>query len=304
MSSFCPMPLARRASLLCVAATLLTAAAFAKSTASRSSSQTPTSSTPSFSSSDRFSTADWSSSLATSELAEFSAPAASGALPSAPAPSAAQTDNSGGGGGMMHDAMSNFFFEGGFGFNPPESNSIGKGWNLLIGAGVHVTPNFALPIEYQYIHTGLAQYIINQVGTQGGNVHIWSFGIDPIFDVAPKASNDFFIQGGGGFYRKVTNFTNPNVQQYCDYYYGCGYVTVNQVVAHYSSNQGGFNIGGGYYHRFGGIYGTGKMKFFAEARYLDVLTPAVTATSSTTGGLVTQVPADTKLIPVTFGFSW
>jgi hypothetical protein len=299
MSAFCSMPLVRRASFFCVAALLATAAAFAEPPASPTSSeiQSP-SSTPTLSSS------NWSSSLATEQIAEFHAPqAASMALPSAPEPSGGQADSAGGG-SMVHRAMSNFFFEGGFGFNPPISNSVGNGWNLLVGAGVHVTPNFAVPIEYQFIHDGLAQYIINQVGTQGGNVHIWSFGIDPIFDIAPKASNDFFVQGGGGFYRKVTNFTNPNLQYYCDYYYGCGYVQVSQVVAHYSSNQGGFNFGGGYYHRFGGIYGTGKMKFFAEARYLDILTPAVTATSSTTGAVVTQVPADTKMIPVTFGFSW
>lgn len=205
---------------------------------------------------------------------------------------------------MVHRALSNFAFEGGFGFNPPESDSIGNGWNLLIGAGVHVTPNFTVPIEYQYVHTGLAQYIINEAGSQGGNTHIWSFGVDPIYDIAPKASNDFYLHGGGGFYRKVTNFTNPTISSYCSYFYGCYGVTVNQVVGHFSSNSGGINIGGGYYHRFGGIYGTGKMKFFAEARYLDVFTPAVTKRNPTTGGSVTSVPADTKLIPVTFGFSW
>jgi hypothetical protein len=310
MSAFCNMPLARRVSFCCVAAMLVTAAAFAQTPASSTSleNQFPASTS---SSSENDSSSHWSSSLVTDQFAEFPAPEeASAATPSAPEPSAlpsapaGQNDNGGGGGGMVHRALHNFAFEGGFGFNPPISSSIGNGWSLLIGAGVHVSPNFMVPIEYQFIHTGLAQAIINQVGSQGGNVHIWSFGIDPIYDIAPKASNDFFVQGGGGFYRKVTNFTNPNLQEYCDVYYGCGYVTVSQVVAHFSSNQGGFNIGGGYYHRFGGLYGTGKMKFFAEARYLDVLTPAVTQTNSTTGGLVTSVPADTKLIPVTFGFSW
>lgn len=303
MSLSCP--LTRRASLFCVAAMLLATAAYANSAASQTSSQTPAPSpTPTSSSSDSFSSGNWSSSLTTDKLAEFGATEASMALPSAPAPAASPGQNDNGGGSMMHRAMSNFAFEGGFGFNPPISSSIGNGWNLLIGAGVHVNPNLMIPIEYQYIHTGLAQAIINQVGSQGGNVHIWSFGVDPIYDIAPKASNDFFVQGGGGFYRKVTNFTNPNLQSYCDFYYGCGYVTVNQVVAHFSSNQGGFDIGGGYYHRFGGLYGTGKMKFFAEARYLDVLTPAVTQTNSTTGGLVTSVPAGTRLIPVMFGVAW
>lgn len=293
MSRFSLQPVARAATFFCVAALLSTGAVFAESSAS--SSQSPASSA--------VSSAGWSSSLAgTDQIAELRAPSASAALPSAPAPSASAGGQYNSGGASSR--WSGLAFEAGFGFNPPESNSIGNGWNLQIGAGLHAGPHFTPLIEYQYVHTGLAQYIINQVGTQGGNVHIWSFGIDPVYDIAPKASNDFYIKGGGGFYRKVTNFTNPSLQQYCSYYYGCYQTTVNTVVAHYSSNQGGWNIGGGYYHRFGGIYGTSKMKFFAEARYLDVMTPAVTATSNSTGGLVTQVPADTKLIPVTFGFSW
>lgn len=204
---------------------------------------------------------------------------------------------------MWHHAASGFAFEGGFGFGAPESGSIGWGWNLLIGAGVHMGQHFTPMIEYQFMHTGLAQYIIDEAGSNGGFTHIWSFGIDPVYDIAPKASNDFYVKGGGGFYRKLTNFTDPEPQLYCDYFGECGYVNVNTVVSHFSSNQGGWNIGGGYYHRFGGIYGTGKMKFFAEARYLDVLTPAVNGTS-TTGAAVTAIPADTKVIPVTFGFSW
>jgi hypothetical protein len=79
-------------------------------------------------------------------------------------------------------------------------------------------------------------------------------------------------------------------------------VTVNQVVGHFSSNQGGWNIGAGYQHRMGGMYGESKMKFFAEARYLDVLTPAVTTQPNGLG--TTTVQADTKLIPVTIGLRW
>jgi hypothetical protein len=301
MSSSLLMPLARRAGFLCVAAMLVTGVAFA-----RSSSETQSSvQSPSFSQTPSFSSSNWSSSLATNQVAEFATPEASAALPSAPTPSASAAGQSqggmgsGGGGGVM----SRLAFEGGFGFNAPESDSIGWGWNLLIGAGLHLTPHITPLIEYQFMRDGLAQYLINEAGSQGGNAHIWGLTLDPVFDFAPKASNDFYIKGGGGFYRKVTNFTDPQPQQYCDYFYGCGYITVNTVVSHFSSNQGGWNIGGGYYHRFGGIYGTGKMKFFAEARYTDVLTPAVTGTD-TSGNPVTTVPADTKLIPVTFGFSW
>lgn len=306
------MPRFRLLSVFCVAVMVSTGAAFASSGAPKASA-TSSASAPALSFSQdqdslqapSYSSSDWSSSLATSQVAEFTAPSfSSSALPSAPAPAASQGDqNNNGNSGMLHRAASGLAFEGGFGFNAPKSNSIGWGWNILIGAGIHAGSHLTPMIEYQFVKTGLAQYLINEAGSQGGNTHIWSFGIDPVYDFAPKASNDFYVKGGGGFYRKVTNFTDAVPQQYCDYFYGCGYVNVNQVVGHFSSNQGGWNIGGGYYHRFGGIYGTGKMKFFAEARYLDVLTPAVMGKDSN-GNTVTSVPADTKLIPVTFGFSW
>lgn len=296
MSSAFLMPLARRAGFSCVAVMAIAGVAFASSPASQDSSQTPPSA-PAI----NFAAGNWSSSLATEQVAEFRAPAA---LPSAPAPSASagQYGNNSRG-GMWHHGTSGLAFEAGLGFNAPESDSIGWGWNLQIGAGVHAGEHFTPMIEYQFIHTGLAQYLIDAVGSDGGFTHIWSFGIDPVYDFAPKATNDFYIKGGGGFYRKVTNFTDAQQGEYCDYFYGCYGVTQNVVIDHFSSNQGGWNIGGGYYHRFGGIYGTGKMKFFAEARYLDVMTPAVAGVGPG-GAIVTAVPADTKLIPVTFGFSW
>ncbi|HEX8710668.1 MAG TPA: hypothetical protein VF730_02260 [Terracidiphilus sp.] len=307
MSSLRLRALSGHASLFCFAAMLLTGAGFSQSTASETSSETPAPapvlSAPQGHASSQaasYASRDWSSSLASSQLAEFRAPAISAALPSAPAPSSAAAGQGANGGGGVTSGLA---FEGGFGFNAPESDSIGWGWNVLIGAGYHMTPNFTPMIEYQFVRTGLAPYLIDLAGSDGGNTHIWSFTVDPVYDIAPKASNDFYIKGGGGFYRKVTNFTDAQPQLYCDYFYGCGYITQNVVVGHFSSNQGGWNIGGGYYHRFGGIYGTGKMKFFAEARYTDVLTPAVTGTD-TNGHPVTTVPADTKLIPVTFGFSW
>ena len=139
----------------------------------------------------------------------------------------------------------------------------------------------------------------------GGHAHIWSLTLDPVLDLFPKSTNDLYLTGGGGFYRKVTSFTDPTQATYCYYYY-CGITTVNQVVGHFSSNQGGWNIGGGYMHRLGGdMYGgdSSKMAFFAEVRYLDVMTPAVVGL--TPNGLgATTVAAGTKLIPVTIGVRW
>ena len=97
----------------------------------------------------------------------------------------------------------------------------------------------------------------------------------------------------------MTSFTDPQQSYYCDYFYGCYPITQNVVVGHFSSNQGGWSIGGGLEHRFAGWNGDGKMRIFAEARYLDVLSPAVTTQPNGLGN--TTVGADTKIIPVTVG---
>lgn len=237
--------------------------------------------------------------------------AAPAALPSAPAPSASAAgqygssgygNNGYGNNGWWQRWKNNFAFEVGGGFNAPKSKAITYGGNFTIGAGAYFNPHLAGLIEYQFISDKLPGYLIAQAGADGGHAHIWSFTLAPVVDFFPKSTNDLYLTGGGGFYRKVTSFTNPTTSLYCDYFYGCGYVQSNQVVGHFSSNQGGWNIGGGYIHRMGGIYGTSKMKFFVEARYLDVLTPAVTTQPNGLG--TTTVAADTKLIPVTFGIRW
>ena len=283
--------LTRCVSFFGCAAILATGSANAQSTAAHSQSSSPTS----------YSSSEWSSSSA--QVAEAALPGNPAALPSAPTPSAAgagQYQSS----GIMGHIKSNFAFEAGGGFNGPtsySSNYITWGGNFTVGAGTYITPRLAMLIEYQFIADKLPGKLIAQTGANGGHAHIWSFTVDPYFDLFPKSSNDLYVTGGGGFYRKVTSFTNPSLAQYCDYFY-CGYTTVNQVVGHFSSNQGGWSIGGGYQHRMGGMYGSSKMKLFAEFRYLDVLSPAY---SNQPNGLGTAtVAADTKLMPVTLGIRW
>ena len=135
--------------------------------------------------------------------------------------------------------------------------------------------------------------LIANVGTQGGNAHIWSLTLSPVVDLMPKRSISPYVTGGFGFYRKVTNFTDPEEGEVCYYY--CGIVVENETVYHFSSNQWGGNLGVGLSHRIGGTYGDGQAKIFAEARYLFINTPGITTTNGT---------GTTELIPVTFGVRW
>jgi len=236
------------------------------------------------------------------QFAEFSAPASFAALPSAPRPAMAAAGQESGRRGWKQDLLSKYAFEIGGGVDAPlDKKYITWGGQFTVGGGVNFSKRFALLAEYQLIHDKLPGALIAETGANGGYANIWSLTLAPVVSLFPNSSNDVYITGGGGFYRKVTSFTDPVQAIFCDYYYGyCGVGTVNQVVGHFSSNQGGWNIGGGYQHRMGGMYQESKMRFFVEARYLNVLTPAVIGV--TPNGLgVTTVAAGTRLVPVSVG---
>lgn len=237
-------------------------------------------------------------------LVADAAPGDGAALPSAPTPAAAQNGSYGEHHGRYHDTSiwSHLTYEAGGGFNAPTSDSspeITWGGQFMLGAGYRFNPMFSALMEYQFVDSKVPGALIAEAGAQGGHAHIWSFTIDPMVDLFPNSSNSVYVIGGGGFYRKVTSFTNPTLTQYCYFY--CGYGYTNVVVSHFSSNQGGWNIGAGYRHKLGGMYGESKTSIFAEVRYLDVLSPAIVGLSPNGQGLITTVPADTKIIPVNFG---
>jgi hypothetical protein len=206
--------------------------------------------------------------------------------------------------GSKHGLFHSLAFEAAGGFNGPvgdSSNYITWGGNFTGGGGLHFNNRFSLLAEYQFMDDKLPGNVIAETGATGGDAHIWSLTLAPVIDLFPKSTNSVYVTGGGGFYRKVTNFTDPEEAEYCEYYY-CGVETENAVVGHFSSNQGGFNIGGGFTHKMGGMYGDGTMKLFAEVRYLDVFSPASAIAPNGLG--TATVGAGTRLLPVTFGLRW
>lgn len=223
------------------------------------------------------------------------------ALPSAPAASGAAAGG-GQGSGSDRGLTHHLTFEAGAGVSAPaggtQKDYITWGGQFILGGGYRLNQRLSALVEYQFLDNKLPGAIIAETGANGGYAHIWSLSVEPVVDVFPKSTNDLYVTGGAGFYRKVTNFTDPEETEFCSYYY-CEPGVVNQVVGHFSSNQGGWNIGGGFTHRMGGIYGDGKTKLFAEVRYLDALTPAETTEPNGLGK--TTVAADTKLIPITLG---
>jgi len=232
----------------------------------------------------------------------------SAALPAAPAVATpGGQDRNGGynrnGGYQSHSLWSHLTYEVGGGANAPAGDKqyITWGGNFTVGGGYRFNQMLSALLEYQFIDDKIPGAIIAEAGASGGHAHLWSFTVDPTVDLFPKSTNDLYVVGGGGFYRKVTSFTILAPTQYCSYFY-CGYGYSPQTVGHFSSNQGGFNIGGGYIHRMGGMYGDSKMKLFAEVRYVDAFSPAVSHSPNGLG--VTTVGADTKVLPITLGIRW
>jgi hypothetical protein len=233
-----------------------------------------------------------SSSNANAFVADDDASSSADAMPGDPSPSGAAAGQENGGygrhGGGFHSLGSRLTFDLGAGFNGPIGNDnpyITWGGNFTLGGGLRLSHGISVLGEYQFIDNKLPGAFIAAGGGTTGNAHINSITVDPVIDLFPKWKNSFYAVGGAGWYHKSTNF---NVQECCDFF---GYpvtVTANS----FSSDQLGANIGLGFEHRMGGMYGDSKTKLFAEARYTYIHTPPITQTN----GLGT-----TELIPVTFG---
>jgi opacity protein-like surface antigen len=200
---------------------------------------------------------------------------------------------------VSNRSFSRFSFEIGGGGNAPVGDSsqyITWGGQFIMGAGYRFNPTFSTLVEFQSLYNKLPGAIIAQTGAEGGHAVIWSFTLAPVIDLTPRHRTNLYLTGGGGFYRKITNFTNPQEVLYCSYFI-CDIYTENVVIGHFSSNQFGWNIGGGAAYRF-----KGDMRLYAEVRYLDVLSPAVTTEPNGLGQV--SVGAGTVLIPFTFGIRW
>ncbi|MBT9331198.1 hypothetical protein [Paracidobacterium acidisoli] len=235
----------------------------------------------------------------------------SSALPAAPAAGANASPQYGGQRNyprypQYQNRWSHLAFDAGGGFTIPIGNTAHGnetwGYNIGFGGGWNFTKRIGVLLQYRFnkdkIPGSTLTALYNQAqsegaglsGPLGGNVNTWSLTLEPIFYQPFTKKSGAYVTGGGGFYRKVTNFTELQEEEQCYYYCYVGYAP--STVAHSSSNQGGLNIGAGFYWKAFGE--DSNAKFFTEARYVWVDSPV--ASNSDPFGSGTQ-----SLIPVTFG---
>ena len=175
-------------------------------------------------------------------------------------------------------------------------------WGLQVGAGRNFNRNFGVMLQFDYDHFALQRATLaNETSVYntllgctpaqiaagscvtglGGNNHVWSFTLNPTFTLPSKGPWSTYAEVGGGFYHKVTNFTQPATQETCSIY-GCGYFSVNENIDHYTSNAGGVNAGFGFTGRFSQF---SNVRFYIESRYVLVLNQhrdGVTAANAST----------------------
>jgi hypothetical protein len=183
--------------------------------------------------------------------------------------------------------------EAGAGFSSPIGNTKGTqttGYNIKLGGGWNFSRRFGVLAEYEFNRTGIPNSVLAASGAPEGNVHLWGLTIDPVYYYKTTGAWGGYVTGGGGFYRKLTSFTQPVFLGIgCDFYGYCYPQYANVTLSHFSSNQGGASIGTGLTHNLG----DGGAKIYAEARYLFVNSPKPTATAFGSGSV--------SMIPVTFG---
>jgi hypothetical protein len=200
-----------------------------------------------------------------------------------------------------HSGWNHLAIEAGGGFTAPVGSEVSGGqgegldgfvtwgYNITAGAGWNFTHHFGLLAEYQFNRNKIPGATLAALGAPGGNVNTHAFTLDPIIYLPVSRHTGAYLTGGGGLYRKVTNYTAPEVGVVCYYFCYEGYS--NTTIYHFSSNQGGANAGIGYYWKLGDDT---NARFYAEARYVWVNSPRPSPAQPLAEG-------SEELIPVTFG---
>jgi hypothetical protein len=232
------------------------------------------------------------------------------------------------------DGSEKYTFFAGAGFATPaatEFNYATTGWGIQGGGGRNFNRHVGVDLEFDYDHFGMSNATTNNqqnlynyyiglynatpagfanpvtpITGLGGNNHIWSFSLDPTYNIYSGQGLGAYVIGGAGFYHKVANFTVPAQGEYCDYYGFCYAYTANQNIDHYTSNALGLNGGIGFTYKFSRF---ANEKLYGEVRYVYIFNsarPGVTvdnasAANSNVNNDFPQNSNRTPYLPVKFG---
>jgi hypothetical protein len=175
------------------------------------------------------------------------------------------------GGNTNPDGSNKWAFLAGAGFTVPvgtDSNYLKTSYGFQVGGGRNFNKNLGVLLQFDWDNFGLTSQSINKYANdffddptnQNGfdaNSHIWSFTLNPTFNIFSGETFGAYAVVGGGFYHKTANVFIQVPSTYCDPFYGCYQYAANETVQNYTSNSAGVN---------GGLGLTYKMSHFANQR--------------------------------------
>jgi hypothetical protein len=223
------------------------------------------------------------------------------------------------------DGSAKYTFLVGGGFTLPTGgthNYATPSWKIQAGIGRNFNKTFGVIAQFDYdkfgfqtstlnnqlaIYNGLCTSAAQAAGNcslipqLGGNIHDWSFTLNPIMNYYTSDTFGAYVVGGLGFYHKYTNFTTPVTGTCFDPYYGYYQCSANQSIDWYTSNAFGVNGGLGVTYKVSRFAST---RFYAEARYVwtdNQHRPFDVSGTTSYFNAFPQASARTTYIPVTFG---
>lgn len=164
------------------------------------------------------------------------------------------------------------------------------GYNFNAGIGWHPVRAFGVMAEFGYFKNGINSTTLASVGVPGGGSRVYALTLNPMIHLVPRGRFDAYLIGGGGYYRRTVELTEPSsaIATGFDPYFGIFFpveVPTTNVLGSVTQNKMGVNGGVGIAVR---MREDGNATLFAESRYHYIYT----------------TPFRTAILPVTFGFRW
>src|ERR1041384_5088966 len=82
-------------------------------------------------------------------------------------------------------------------------------FNFDAGAGYNFSSYVGLMAQFNFNRFDVNSATVNALGFPGGDVRLWSATLDPIIHTNPRGPVDVYFIGGGGWYQRTQEFTQP-----------------------------------------------------------------------------------------------
>ena len=165
---------------------------------------------------------------------------------------------------------------------------LNTGWNFSAGGGINLSNALGIIAEFHHDNLGVSDRALRDLNVPNGSARIYSLTINPTLRFGYDQKIGGYIIGGGGWYRRTVEFTQPTtaVVPVFDPWFGFlgqAVIPADQVIGSRTIDTGGANIGAGV------TYGLPRgAKFYAEVRY----------------HWMNAGRHDTTMLPITFGLRW